>query len=230
MNFAVIPARGGSKRIPNKNIRLFNSKPIIAYSIETALASKLFDHVIVSTDSEEIAKIALQYGALVPFMRPCNISDDHSTTVQVINHAIRYMQSCYEGITQCCCIYATAPFLRIDYLKQGMDALVAQPEKSFAFSVTEFAFPTQRALTISKGQVSAVYPEHRNTRSQDLISTYHDAGQFYCGTVDGFLSEKPVFSEHSVPIVLPSYLVQDIDTLDDWKRAELMYHALLIDS
>lgn len=230
MNFAVIPARGGSKRISGKNIKPFNGKPIIAYSIETALASKLFDHVIVSTDSPEIAQLAIEYGAQVPFMRPTEISDDHATTVQVINHAIHYMQENHQNITHCCCIYATAPLLQARYLQQGAQALLSKSAaaagKSFAFAVTEFPFAVQRALSIDNGKLSAMYPQFNNTRSQDLAPAYHDAGQFYWGSCEGFLANKPVYSEHAIPIILPSYLVQDIDTHEDWIRAELMQKAL----
>ncbi|WP_371192685.1 pseudaminic acid cytidylyltransferase [Glaciecola sp. SC05] len=236
MKFALIPARGGSKRIANKNIRLFNGKPIIAYSIETAIASNLFDQIIVSTDCPDIAAIAEQYGANVPFLRPENISGDHASTVEVIQHAITFMQARYDDVTHCCCIYATAPFLTVQHLTQARDALLLQStsvsskqssiQKSFAFSVTEFPFPVQRALKITNGNIQAMYPEYRSTRSQDLSKAYHDAGQFYWGTCEGFLSEKPVFSEHSIPIILPAYLVQDIDTPDDWTQAELMHQAL----
>jgi len=230
VKFALIPARGGSKRIARKNIREFNGKPIIAYSIEAALASELFDQVIVSTDCTEIAEIAKQYGATVPFMRPAEIANDHATTMDVIVHAIEFMQSRFDDVSHCCCIYATAPLLQTEYLRQGIEALLADAnnDKCFAFSVTEFAFPVQRALSIQKGTVSAMYPEYRSTRSQDLEPSYHDAGQFYWGSCEGFLSGKAVFSEHAIPIVLPSYLVQDIDTPDDWRRAELMHRALAL--
>lgn len=226
MKFALIPARGGSKRIPHKNIKAFNGKPIIAYAIETALASGLFDEVVVSTDSEQIADIARACGASVPFTRPAAIADDYATTRDVISHALKYMLAHYPSVTHCCCIYATSPLLQSKYLKQGLEALNKHKDKSFAFSVTEFAFPVQRALTIKDDRLSALYPEFSNVRSQDLPNTYHDAGQFYWGTTEGFLSDNALFSEHSVPIVLPSYLVQDIDTLDDWHRAELMHKAL----
>ncbi|WP_395344356.1 pseudaminic acid cytidylyltransferase [Ningiella sp. W23] len=236
MKFALIPARGGSKRIPNKNIKVFNGKPIIAYSIETAINSGLFDEVIVSTDSKVIADISKQYGASVPFMRPADISDDHASTMDVILHAIEYMQLHYQSVTHCCCIYATAPFLTSDVVKQAYDTLnLAQtqhddstdaPKPCFAFTVCEYLFPVQRALTYQQGKLAPMYPEHRNTRSQDLVPAYHDAGQFYWGTIEGFKSQKPVFSEYSLPIIQPHYLVQDIDTLDDWRRAELMHQGL----
>lgn len=226
MNFAMIPARGGSKRINNKNIRDFNGKPIIAYSIETALASNLFDEVIVSTDCEQIAEVALRYGATVPFMRPQNIADDFATTREVINHSVEQMMQLHGAVGYCCCIYATAPMLQHKYLVKGLESLQEEPEKYFAFSVTEFAFPVQRALTMKNGALAALQPELRDTRSQDLPTAFHDAGQFYWGTGEAFLSDKELFSEHSIPIFLPPYLVQDIDTLDDWQRAEFMHKAL----
>jgi N-acylneuraminate cytidylyltransferase len=226
MKFALIPARGGSKRIPHKNIKMFNGKPIIAYAIETALESGLFDEVVVSTDSEQIADIARAFGASVPFLRPAAIADDYATTRDVITHALEYMLAHYQSVTHCCCMYATSPLLQTEYLTEGFEALNKHKDKLFAFSVTEFAFPVQRAMTIKDGKLLALYPEYANTRSQDLPNAYHDAGQFYWGTTAGFLSEKALFSEHSVPIILPSYLVQDIDTLDDWHRAELMHKAL----
>lgn len=229
MKFALIPARGGSKRIPHKNIKLFNGKPIIAYSIEAALKSGLFDEVIVSSDSEEIAEIARAHGATVPFIRPAAIADDFATTREVISHAVEQMLAVNPLFTHCCCIYATSPLLQTKYLKQGFEALEQQKDKAFSFSVTEFSFPVQRALSIQDGQLSALYPEYADTRSQDLPNAYHDAGQFYWGTTAGFLSDKALFSKHAVPIILPPYLVQDIDTLDDWTRAELMHKAFIAD-
>lgn len=225
MNIAIIPARGGSKRIPAKNIKLFSGKPLIHYSIEAALNSGLFEQVIVSTDSEEIADIAQRAGATVPFIRPQSLSDDMVGTRPVTNHAIQYLLD--QGLNPefCCCIYATAPFLHPDYLVQGLQALQAQPDKAFAFSVTSFPFPVQRALAIEQGGVKAMYPEDIGKRSQDLVEAYHDAGQFYWGRTADYLSNKGIFSSHSIPIVLPRHLVQDIDTPEDWTRAELMYQA-----
>ena len=226
MKLAVIPARGGSKRIPRKNIRDFCGKPIIAYSIEAALDSGLFDQVIVSTDDDEIASVARDFGAETPFMRPVEISDDYSGTNAVVKHAIQWFQERSQSISLACCIYATAPFVSPVYLREGHDKLI-NSDKSFAFSVTSFPFPIQRAIHINgKGAVEAFWPEYINTRSQDLEAAYHDAGQFYWGRPQAFLDDEVIFSPVSVPIILPRYLVQDIDTMEDWHRAEHMYQAI----
>ena len=222
---AIIPARGGSKRIPRKNIKLFAGKPIIAYSIEAAIASKLFDRVIVSTDDDEIAAIAQSFGAEVPFLRPKNLSDDHTGTIEVLKHAIEWLQENSCPVKYVCCIYATAPFVQKSYLQEGFNKLVTL-EKSYAFSVTSFPFPIQRAVKIRGDEtIEAFNTEHIYTRSQDLEEAYHDAGQFYWGTAEAFLNDTVVFSKASVPVILPRYLVQDIDTEEDWDRAELMYHV-----
>lgn len=225
MNVAVIPARGGSKRIPRKNIKPFLGKPIIAYSIEAAKDTKIFDLILVSTDDEEIAGVAKSFGANVPFLRPKTLADDFTGTNAVVKHAIEWLQTNGTPVSYVCCIYATAPFVRPAYLMQGYERLVASG-KSFAFSVTSFPFPVQRAVRITKdGAVDAFYPEYISVRSQDLEEAYHDAGQFYWGTTGAFLNEEVLFSPASVPIILPRHLVQDIDTLEDWVRAELMYRA-----
>jgi pseudaminic acid cytidylyltransferase len=225
VNIAIIPARGGSKRIPGKNIKLFAGKPLIAYSIDAAKASGLFDKIIISTDSEKVAEVAIAYGADVPFIRPQTLSNDMVGTRPVTNHGIRF---CIENFYQpefCCCIYATAPFLQAKYLQQGLDSLKQHRDKSFAFSVTSFPFPVQRALIKSAAGVSPMFPESISKRSQDLAEAYHDAGQFYWGRTDDYLSNQKIFSHHSLPVVLPRHLVQDIDTPEDWLRAELMYKA-----
>lgn len=228
MILAIIPARGGSKRIPRKNIRLFAGKPIIAYSIEAARETGLFDHIIVSTDDEEIAAIARGWGAETPFLRPAQLSDDHTGTNAVVKHAIRWYQAQGVALDHVCCIYATAPFVQPVSLKLGYEKLVASG-KSYAFSVTDFPFPIQRAIRINpEGAVEALQPEYMATRSQDLDKAFHDAGQFYWGRVSAFLDDAPLFSPVSLPIVLPRHLVQDIDTLEDWHRAELMYQAWLM--
>jgi N-acylneuraminate cytidylyltransferase len=226
MIVAVIPARGGSKRIPRKNIKLFAGKPIIAYSILAALETGLFDRVIVSTDDEEIATTAKNYGAEVPFLRPKTLADDFTGTNAVVKHAIQLLLEQDQYFEYVCCIYATAPFVDPLYLNEGFSKLSIS-KKSFAFSVTSFPYPVQRALRIAKdGSVEALYPENIFKRSQDLEEAYHDAGQFYWGRAKAFLKDKIIFSSDSIPIILPRYLVQDIDTLEDWKRAEMMYAAL----
>jgi pseudaminic acid cytidylyltransferase len=221
---AIIPARGGSKRIPDKNIRLFDGLPIIAHSIRAARDSALFDRVVVSTDSDAIAAVAREHGAEVPFVRPAHLSDDHTGTLEVIQHALAALG---EPFDFACCLYATAPFIDPRYLQEGIRKLEAHSEKSFAFSVTTFAFPVQRALYLTAdGGLDALYPEHRLTRSQDLPETWHDAGQFYWGRSDAWLRGDTIFSPRSMPVVLPRHLVQDIDTPEDWRRAELMFAAL----
>ncbi|WP_293751035.1 pseudaminic acid cytidylyltransferase [uncultured Paraglaciecola sp.] len=226
MKLCVIPARGGSRRIPRKNIRLFNGKPIIVYSIEAAQQSGCFDRIIVSTDDEEIAKVAKQYGAEVPFMRPAELSNDHAATLPVIRQAIEWFQLHEMEPQYVCCLYATAPFIEPKYI-QGAFLQLQQTGAEYCFSATSFPFPIQRAIKISKGnRVQMFNPENFNTRSQDLEEAFHDAGQFYWGKRAAFLAEKMIFSDIATPYVLPRYKVQDIDTLEDWHRAEVMYQVL----
>ena len=226
MKIAVIPARGGSKRIPRKNIRMFCGKPIIAYSISAAQQTGLFDQVVVSTDDEEIASVAREFGATTPFIRPKEIADDFTGTNAVVKHAVAWFNSQSNDVTHACCLYATAPLVQARFITEGYEAL-SRSDAAFAFSVTSYAFPIQRAVRITPdGRVDAIYPEHRMTRSQDLEHAYHDAGQFYWGTARAFLEDMPVFAPHSIGVILPRHLVQDIDTLEDWDHAELMYRAL----
>lgn len=232
MKVAIIPARGGSQRIPRKNIKNFAGKPIIAWSIEEASRSQLFDRIIVSTDDQEIADIAKQYGAEIPFMRPAEISDQFTGTNEVVKHAILWLQDNGTPIEYACCIYATAPFVQARYLKQGHDSLVERKQEerdlSYAFSVTSFPFPIERAIRINgQERVEAIWPDNRSKRSQDLEEAYHDAGQFYWGTAEAFIHNRPLFSPISIPVVLPRYLVQDIDSMEDWLRAEFMFKALM---
>lgn len=225
MRLAVIPARGGSKRIPRKNIKDFCGKPMMAYSIEAALVSGCFDEVIVSTDSEEIAHVAQQYGAVVPFMRPSELADDYTGTIPVIRHAIEWYRGQGKNPDQVCCIYATAPFIRAADIRQGLHIL-DETGAQYVFSITSYAFPIQRAIRITSDKlVEMFYPELFTARSQDLEEAYHDAGQFYWGKAAAWLAEKTIFSSESSPVILPRYLVQDIDTAEDWTRAELMYKA-----
>lgn len=225
MKLCVIPARGGSKRIPHKNIRPFAGKPIIAYSIEAARNSALFDRVMVSTDDVEIAEVAHAWGAEIPFFRPAELADDYTGTNAVVKQAIEWHMAHGLPISYVCCLYATAPFIQACYLKEGFDRLL-HSSKPFVFSITQYPFPIQRAIRLNqRGEVEALYPEHRFTRSQDLAPTYHDAGQFYWGTAQAFLEEVPVFSNASLPVILPPHLVQDIDSEEDWHRAELMFRA-----
>lgn len=226
MNIAIIPARGGSKRIPRKNIKLFHGKPMIAYSIQAAQTSGCFDRIIVSTDDEEIADIAKQWGAEVPFMRPANISDDFATTLDVMHHAVEWCLQQKWGLDKICCIYATAPFLSSEALQLGLHMLKDE-SVDYAFSATTFAFPIQRALCLDNdGRIKMFYPEYMNTRSQDLTEAIHDAGQFYWGQVEAYRAKKPFFSNQSKPVMLPRKRVQDIDTLEDWAFAEVLYKTL----
>jgi pseudaminic acid cytidylyltransferase len=225
MNIAIIPARGGSKRIPRKNIKNFCGQPIIAYSIRAAQQSELFDRIIVSTDDEEIADVSQQYGAEIPFMRPAELADDYIGTHPVVRHCVNWLMGQREKPENICCIYATAPFLQPEYLKKGFHTLQSE-HCTYAFSVTSFAFPIQRSIRIiSNGGVEPIFPEHIPKRSQDLEDAYHDAGQFYWGKTESFLNNMPVFSPHSKAIILPRHLVLDIDTLEDWEKAELMFRA-----
>lgn len=226
MNIAIIPARGGSKRIPRKNISEFAGQPMIAHSIQTALKSNIFDRIIVSTDDDEIAQVALNTGAQVPFKRPAHLSDDFTGTVPVIAHAVAWMTENIAPVTNACCIYATAPFVIPEDLIIGHQLLVDH-NADYAFSVTEYAFPIQRALKKkADGKLEMFFPEFYNTRSQDLEEGLHDAGQFYWGSAEAWLSQKPIFSSDSIPVMLPRTRVQDIDTYSDWERAEQLYYLL----
>ncbi len=219
---AIIPARGGSRRIAGKNIRDFSGRPIISYSIETARQSELFDSIIVSTDSEEIADVARRYGAQVPFIRPASLADDFATTSAAFAHALEELDI-KSGLG--CCIYATAPFLKSDDLRRGFETMTAA-HASGAFAVTTFPAPIFRALTInSDGRLEMLWPGHRDARSNDLPDTFHDAGMFYWVDVARFRA-KPELYNDAMPVVIPRHRVHDIDTLEDWKRAELVFRAL----
>lgn len=226
MRFCVIPARGGSKRIPRKNIKPFCGKPMIAWSIKAAQASGCFDHIIVSTDDEEIAETAKQWGGEVPFWRPPELADDHTATRPVVNHAIREATRLYGEAESVCCLYPTAPFLTAEDLRQGLQIL-DEGRVDFVFSAATFAYPIQRAFRRTPtGGLERIHPEHRNTRSQDLEEAFHDAGQFYWGRTEAFLAGKDTVSANSRLFILPRYRVHDIDTEEDWERAERMHCAL----
>jgi len=222
---AIIPARGGSKRIPRKNIKDFYGKPLIAYSIEVALASKLFDKVIVSTDDEEIASIAKMYGAVVPFLRPKELADDFTGTGDVVKHTLDFLKNNHELYDYVCTIYATAPLLQKKYLIEGFEKLKSSTAIN-AFSATSMPFPIQRAFKLNdEGRCEMFTPEHYMTRSQDLEEAYQDAGQFYWKKLNKESGEI-MFGKDSIPIILPRHLVQDIDTIEDWQRAEIMYEVI----
>jgi len=226
MAIAVIPARGGSKRIPRKNIRLFHGRPMIAWSIEAALQSGCFSRVIVSTDDDEIADVSRANGAEVPFRRPAELSDDHTGTIPVIAHAVAWHRQQGIDTGPVCCIYATAPLIEGEDIKAGLQLLETEG-CNYVFPVTSFSFPIQRAIRVTpESRVEMFYPEHFNTRSQDLEDAYHDAGQFYWGTAEAWLQHKQIFSSIAAPLVLPRYRVQDIDTWEDWERVERMFAAV----
>lgn len=222
---AIIPARGGSKRIPKKNIKKFLGKPLIAYSIETALESSLFTKVVVSTDDETIADIARKYGAEVPFMRSAKLSDNFTSSGEVIIDAIKKLQEMGEKFDYVCTIYATAPLLQKKYLLQGLERL-KNSDAHMTFSATSMPFPIQRTFKITNnGRCKMFTPEYFTSRSQDLEEAYQDAGQFYWENLSKPTTDIP-FGADSIPIILPRHLVQDIDTLEDWQRAELMYQVI----
>jgi N-acylneuraminate cytidylyltransferase len=222
MNVAVIPARGGSKRIPRKNIKDFCGKPMIVWSIEAAKASGLFDHVIVSTDDDNIAEVATRWGAKVPFMRPAELSTDYAGTTEVIAHATQWVLDQGWPVTAVCCIYATAPFVKVDDLMRGLKALESG-DWLYAFAATDFAAPIFRSFKqTADGGIEMFFPGNFSARSQDLPTALHDAGQFYWGRTYAWIEGKRIFDRHSVPIFVPRWRVQDIDNEEDWARAEIV--------
>jgi len=222
----VIPARGGSKRIPRKNIKDFFGQPMIAYTIQAALKSEYFDQVIVSTDDAEIADVAKYYGANVPFMRPKSLANDYTSTIPVVKHAIEWLDEQEQSPFEVCCIYATALFVQADAIRKAHKQMKKE-QADYCFTVTSFEFPIQRAIKVTaENRIEMFYPEQIELRSQDLEESYHDAGQFYWGKAEAFKQKKPLFSKSATPYILPRYLVQDVDTPEDWKRAELMYQSL----
>lgn len=220
---AIIPARGGSKRIPRKNVKSFLGKPIISYSIETAIKSNLFDDVVVSTDDSEIASISKDYGASVPFFRSSKNSNDYATLADVIQEVLLNLKGLEKEYDEVCCILPTAPFISSRLLERSYKKL--NPFTS-VFPVIEFSFPIQRSLQINDESVTMVSPEYMNTRSQDLPKRYHDAGQFYWLKVKTFLEEKLLYTKKSTSVIISELEAQDIDTITDWKLAELKYHLL----
>jgi pseudaminic acid cytidylyltransferase len=224
MKIAVIPARGGSKRIPRKNIKEFCGQPMIAWAIATALKSAIFEHVVVSTDDEEIADVACRFGATTPFTRPLNLSDDLTPTVPVIAHAVN---ACIDNgwkVEYACCIYPCTPFLQADDLTSSFE-LMQKSDASFVYPVTEYAHPIQRAMRqLESGQMQFLAPENELIRTQDLEKTYHDAGQFYWGTASAWLKNKRMHTD-GVGMIIPGWRVVDIDSMDDWRRADEIYRA-----
>lgn len=223
MTTAVIPARGGSKRIERKNIRVFGGRPMISWSIEAAARSRHIHRIIVSTDDAEIAEVARAYGAETPFVRPAELADDFATTGAVMKHAVDWMSDQGERDEPVCCIYATALFLRDTDIDDALETF-KNTEVDYVFSATSFAFPIQRAFQLDdENHVQMFYPEYLTTRSQDLVHAYHDAGQFYWGSRAAWQQNRPIFCQRSVAFLLPRHRVQDIDTTEDWEYAEWMF-------
>ena len=226
MKLCVIPARGGSKRIPRKNIRDFCGKPMIAWSIEAAKASACFDQIIVSTDDEEIAGVAKLWGAEAPFIRPAELSNDFVGTTPVVAHTVKWYQDQGQALTAVCCLYATAPLVDPNDLHQGEQLLKNSKKNTVVFSATSFPYPIQRAICIDPDGYAAMFnPECYSKRSQELIHAYHDAGQFYWAKATTWATVNNLF-EGMRPLLLPRWRVQDIDTEEDWLHAEIIYKAL----
>ena len=223
-NICIIPARGGSKRIPRKNIKPFLGKPIIAYSIEAALKSGLFDEVMVSTDDEIIASIARQYGANVPFLRSEKASNDYAGTEDVIFEVLDCYKEKGHVFDNFCCLYSTAPFVTAENLKRCYDILDDQIDSSF--SVVEFSYPIQRSQIMDGSRIKMAFPEYYDARTQDLVKHYHDAGQFYVSKVEAFYKYKSLWGPNTAPLVLSELEVQDLDTMTDWQLAEIKYKLL----
>lgn len=229
MQIAILPARGGSKRIPRKNILPFGGRPMISWPITAALQSGLFDHVVVSTDDDEIAKVAEAAGARAPFRRPAHLSDDMSPARGVINHAIEQIEAEQgQTVQTVCCIYATAALITPEDLLAAREILASQPDARFVFAAASYPHPVQRAMTMdAHGGVEMLFPEHAKTRSQDLAETFHDAGMFYWGRRDAFMDNHPMFSAKSRPYIIPRERAQDIDTVEDWAFAEALLRLRL---
>jgi N-acylneuraminate cytidylyltransferase len=225
---AIITARGGSKRIPRKNIKPFLGKPILEYSIEAALQADIFHEVMVSTDDEEIAEVARSAGAMVPFMRSDKTSNDYATTADVIEEVIEAYEKIGMNFNKACCIYPTAPFVTADAIKSAM-MLLEQEDADCVIPVVKYSFPPQRSVVINNGRLVPKWPEKMLQRSQDLEPMYHDCGQFYCLNVESFKKQKAIWMENVVPFIQDEENVQDIDTIEDWKMAELKYKLLRMD-
>ncbi|HCL58979.1 MAG TPA: pseudaminic acid cytidylyltransferase [Acinetobacter sp.] len=228
MQLAVIPARGGSKRIPRKNIKMFHGQPMITWSVQAAVDSGCFDEIWVSTDDEEIAAVAQAYGAKVPFLRPAHLSDDFATTADVMSHAVEEFGKLNHALPDyICCLYATAPFVTKTDLVHGLEKIKNNNTLHYVFSATTYPFPIQRAIKLNEqGTVEMFSPQYFNVRSQDLEESWHDAGQFYWGTAEAWLNKAMIFASQSSVVELPRFRVQDIDTQEDWDRAEWLFKAI----
>lgn len=220
---AVIPARGGSKRIPRKNIKPFLGIPLLARTIDIVQRASTFDRIIVSTDDDEIAAVARAAGADVPFRRPAELATDFAATIPVVTHAVQELERQGLQYAFTCCIYPAAVLVSPEDYSAALQQLRESSSADYVFSATTFGYPIQRALRqLPEGGVQMFWPEHRGTRSQDLEASFHDAGQFYFGRRDAWIEGRPFFTERSLMHLLPRYQVQDIDTAEDWERAELL--------
>lgn len=226
---AIIPARGGSKRIPRKNIKQFCGKPIIAYSIEAAIKSSIFTEVMVSTDDQEIAAIAKEYGAKVPFMRSPEMATDIAMTAPVLSEVINNYQKMGKNFEYLCCVYPTAPFITSERLKFSME-LLKKEKVECVLPIVKYSYPPQRCLVIRDKKVKMLYPENYNIRSQDLEPIYHDCGQFYCLNTKSLLEQQKLFCDNTLPVILSESEVQDIDNEEDWKMAEVKYKLLKMEA
>jgi pseudaminic acid cytidylyltransferase len=225
MKIAVIPARGGSKRIPRKNIKDFCGKPMIAWSIKVARESNLFDRIIVSTDDEEIAIIARDSGAETPFKRPVYLADDLTATVPVVAHAVASCVKLGWGVEYACCVYPCAPFMQVDDLVNALE-IVIERKTDFVYPVAEYSHPIQRAMRKLPNDSMQFYsPQFELTRTQDLEKSYHDAGQFYWGTAAAWMEQKKMHTD-GIGMPIPNWRVVDIDSEDDWKRATIIFESL----
>lgn len=226
MIVAVIIARGGSRRVPRKNVRRFCGRPMIAWPIAAARESGIFDAILVSTEEDEIAAVAEAHGAEAPFRRPMELADDRTGTLPVMAHAVRWFEEHRGTVSLACCIYGTAAFLQPRFLQEGLAAMRARADADFAFSVTSYGHPIFRAFQLGEdGRVAMFWPENEPKRSQDLPVAWHDAGQFYWGRPQAFKERSGVFSSNALGVIIPRHLVQDVDTPEDWELAERMFAA-----
>jgi len=227
MKVAIIPARGGSKRIPRKNVKIFHGKPMIVWSIEIAVTSACFDRILVSTDDQEIADIARQHGAEIPFVRPESLANDYAGTTEVIAHATQWCLDQGWNLDAVCCIYATAPLMQASDIRESLK-LLQGGSWSYSFPVAQFSAPIFRSFRLSdNGGIEMFFPENFALRSQDLPKAYHDAGQFYWGLPDAWINAIRLFDHQSCPLVIPHWRVCDIDTPDDWLLAERIKSLIL---
>jgi pseudaminic acid cytidylyltransferase len=226
MKIAVIPARGGSKRIPRKNVKVFCGKPMIAWSIKAAKAAGIFDHIFVSTDDDEIANISLAYGAAIPFMRPLELSDDFAGTTAVVGHAVQWAIGHGIDVTAACCIYATAPLIQVEDIKKGYE-IFKEGHWDYVFSASRIDSQVIRSFTINEQhEVEMLFPQYFTTRTQDLPELMQDAAQFYWGKPSAWINNKRIFSAHSTCFPIPSWRVQDIDNQNDWAKAEIIFNKI----